>query len=246
MNNGRCPGSVRDPADVRPCLILDQHEPAGLRHLRQRRGRTSRRRRRSARASAAGCGSRPCWRGCASATLADDSSRWRSARCIAAIAARGRGIHSASARIAASASASAPASSSSGAGVAVRGNRSKPVSPSGMLPGSAVLDATIPAGLVGVTSTATRLVNLLTRWCVSATSSTAARMSSSAAPLRPASISASILARAHSTPTPGSLAHAAAGSTVPHIAPARRPDSAMLPAAALALNCAAITTGSPA
>ena len=51
----------------------------------------------------------------------------------------------------------------SGAGVAVRGNRSKPVRPSGMLPGTAVLDAAIPAARVGVTSTATRLVNLLTR-----------------------------------------------------------------------------------
>ena len=78
-----------------------------------------------------------------------------------AIAARGHRIHNA--RVPASASISAPATSSSGAGVAVRGNWSKPVNPSGMLPGSAVLDATIPAGLVGVTSTATRLVNLLTR-----------------------------------------------------------------------------------
>ena len=115
-----------------------------------------------------------------------------------------------------------------------------------MLPGIAVLDAATPAGLVGVTSTATRLVYLLTRWCVSATSRTAARMSSSGAPLRPASISASIFARAHSTPTPGSFAIAATGSSEPQIAPPRRPDTAMLPLPAFALNCAVTTTGSPA
>ena len=49
------------------------------------------------------------------------------------------------------------------AGVAVRGNWLKPVKPSGTLPGTAVLTTSAPAGLAGVTSTATRLVYLLTR-----------------------------------------------------------------------------------
>ena len=79
------------------------------------------------------------------------------------------------------ATSSMPTTTESAAGVAVRGSWSNPVSPSGTLPGIAYFRVSLPAGRVGVTSTATRLVYLLTRWCVSATSSTALRMSAARA-----------------------------------------------------------------
>src|SRR6185369_10763167 len=102
----------------------------------------------------------------------------------------------------------------------------------------------LPSTWVGVTSTATRLVYALTRWCSSATFTTCARISGALPSVRSASISVAIFALAQRAPTP--LAEESAegvSATLQGWLP-RIPDTTIV-RAAVRLTAVETTMGSP-
>src|SRR5258708_2106950 len=118
----------------------------------------------------------------------------------------------ATATIPAVASARSPSRNCSVAGVSVCGI--VPAHPLGRLARTMAVFAG-PSGAVAMTSTATRLVYALTRWCAIATCTTFGRMSATSAPRVISSVSAAIFALAQRAPTPAASLSGAGGSATP-------------------------------